>query len=87
MYFVYVLLSKKDGKFYIGQTQDLTQRIRRHILGYVKSTKNRRPFELVYQEQFETRSEAMKKEKYLKSGAGHEYLRSAIDAARSTGYG
>ena len=47
-YFVYVLRSLKDGLFYTGFTQDLENRLKIHNKGFVKSTKNRIPFELIY---------------------------------------
>jgi len=74
MYYVYVLLSKKDGKFYIGQTNNLKKRLNRHYAGLVKSTRHRRPLELLLFEEYATRSEAMKRETFLKSGAGHQIL-------------
>ena len=48
MYYVYILKSKKDENFYIGYTKNLKNRIKMHNQGKVKSTKNRRQFELVY---------------------------------------
>lgn len=65
--FVYMLKSLKDGKFYIGCTSDLKKRLKQHNSGMVRSTKARRPFELVYWEPLGTRSEAMKRERQLKS--------------------
>jgi putative endonuclease len=49
-YFVYVIQSLKDGKFYTGFTKDLNQRLNEHNAGKVSSTKYRIPFELVYYE-------------------------------------
>ena len=66
-YFVYMLKSLKDKKFYTGYTADLKKRLKQHNSGMVRSTKVRRPFELVYWESFGTRSEAMKRERRLKS--------------------
>jgi putative endonuclease len=66
MYYVYVLKSLKDGNLYIGQTSDLDERLQYHNSGRVKSTKRRAPFELIYAEEFSTRGEAMKKERFLK---------------------
>ena len=66
-YFVYMLKSLKDKKFYTGCTADLKKRLKQHNRGRVRSTKARRPFELVYWESFRTRSEAMKRELRLKS--------------------
>ena len=88
MYYVYVLLSIKDGKFYIGQTNNLRSRVERHHFGYVKSTKHRRPIKFIYYREFKTRSEAMRYEKYLKSGAGHNFLKEKlVDTDRHTGSG
>ncbi|MCF7847092.1 MAG: GIY-YIG nuclease family protein [Candidatus Gracilibacteria bacterium] len=69
-YSVYILKSKKDDRYYIGQTNNLKERLRRHDTGQVLSTKHRRPFILLHAEVFEKRSEAMKREKYLKSLKG-----------------
>ena len=74
MYYTYVLRSKKDNKLYIGQTSDLLRRIIDHNLGLVKSTKHRIPFVKVYHETYETRSEAMMREKFFKSGKGRQFL-------------
>ena len=65
--YVYMLRSLKDKKFYTGCTEDLKKRLKQHNGGRVRSTKARRPFELVYWESFRTRSEAMKRELRLKS--------------------
>jgi putative endonuclease len=73
-YFVYILRSLKDGKLYIGQTNNLDHRIQRHNSGKVNATKYRRPLELVYREIFGSRSEAMKREKYFKSLKSSKYI-------------
>jgi len=76
MYFVYVLRSLKDGKLYIGMTEDVPSRVKRHLEGKVSSTRHRRPLELVYSESYSSRADARKREKFLKSGPGHAFLRS-----------
>jgi len=48
MYYMYVLQSAKDSKFYIGFTKNLKQRFKEHEKGSVESTKNRRPLNLIY---------------------------------------
>ena len=78
MYFVYILKSLKDGGFYIGQTEDLDDRIKKHNNGQVKSTKSRIPFILVRKESFKTRSEARKRENYLKKLKGGNEFRKII---------
>ena len=73
-FFVYVLENEK-GRWYIGQTNNLELRIAKHNDQKVKSTKNRGIWKLVYKEEFITKSQALKKEEYLKSGAGRKYLK------------
>jgi putative endonuclease len=70
MYFVYNLLSEKDNKRYIGCTENLVRRLAEQNSGLVKSTKNRRPLKLIYQEEFESKSDAMKREKEIKAKKG-----------------
>ncbi|MCB9218738.1 MAG: GIY-YIG nuclease family protein [Ignavibacteriales bacterium] len=74
MFTVYVLKSLNDHKKYIGFTSDLSRRITEHNNGLVKSTKHRKPLELVYYEEYKTKAEAMKREKFFKSGKGREFL-------------
>ena len=78
MFQVYVLRSLKDQKLYIGMTDDLPARLEKHKNGRVPSTKHRRPLVLVYQENCETRVDARRREKFLKSGPGHEFLRGSL---------
>ncbi len=73
-HFVYILRSKKDGKRCIGLTNSLDKRLEQHNAGKVTSTKNRRPFELIYFEKFTDRKFAAKREKFFKSGKGREFL-------------
>ncbi len=56
----------------------MSKRIKRHNAGFVKSTKPRKPFALVYKEEVIDRTKARKREKFLKSGCGREYLESII---------
>ncbi|MBK7183035.1 MAG: GIY-YIG nuclease family protein [Bacteroidetes bacterium] len=74
MYFVYILRSLKDGRFYKGMTSDIERRIYEHNSGQTKSTKAYLPWELVYSESHETREEARKRELYFKSGIGREVI-------------
>ncbi|MEK7549741.1 MAG: GIY-YIG nuclease family protein [Patescibacteria group bacterium] len=66
MHYVYLLQSKKDGKLYIGSTDDLKRRIVEHSSGRVISTKNRRPLDLVYYEAYRFKKSALTREKNLK---------------------
>jgi len=76
IYFVYVLSSKIRNYIYVGLTGNPDVRIRQHQKGAVKTTRAYRPFDLLLLENLETRIEARKHEKYLKSGIGKEFLRS-----------
>ncbi len=78
MFSVYVLRSLKDQKFYIGQTNNLDERMRRHNEGRVPSTKGRRPFVLVWSEAFESRSQAVVRERELKSLKANKTFRELI---------
>jgi len=74
MWLVYVLRFHRDGKRYVGSTNDLKRRISEHRRGHTTSTRHRGPFELVRVEEFETEEEARKREKFLKTGKGREDL-------------
>ncbi|MBI4844560.1 MAG: GIY-YIG nuclease family protein [Nitrospirae bacterium] len=75
VYFVYVLKSGKAGTSYIGHSSDLTRRVAEHNSGRSLSTRNRGPWELVYKEAFQTRSEAIFREKYFKTVKGRMELK------------
>jgi putative endonuclease len=75
MFYVYILRSLKDKKTYVGYTYELKQRLEKHTNGLVKSTKHRRPFKLLFTENFQTEKEAKKRELWWKSGAGRRKLK------------
>ena len=74
MFYVYILLSLKDNNLYVGSTNDLKIRKRDHNLDKVESTKNRRPLKLICYECYLTETEALRREKYLKSSDGKKDL-------------
>ena len=78
MFYLYIIQSQKDGKLYTGFTSSIEKRIRAHNQGEVRSTRNRRPFKLVYQEKYESKSEALKREKFLKSFKGGKTVKSKL---------
>jgi len=67
MHYLYILQSIKDNGFYIGITENIEKRLKDHNYGKTKSTKNRRPFRLIYSEQFNNRLEARTREIELKT--------------------
>jgi putative endonuclease len=75
MYYVYVLKSLKDKKLYIGHTNDLVRRFKEHNTGKVDCTKLRMPFSLIYYEACNILSDAVDREKSLKTGFGRSYLK------------
>jgi putative endonuclease len=78
MYYVYLLISIRDGKFYTGFTEDLEKRLAEHNEGTSKSTSHRRPLELIYYEACRNRKDALHREKYLKTTYGKHYLRNRL---------
>ena len=80
MMYVYALKSKKDQHLYIGMSKSPWQRLTEHNSGMTRSTKGRRPFELIYIEQCKNAIEARKREKNLKSGSGREFLKSFVSS-------
>jgi putative endonuclease len=87
MFYVYVLQSESTTRYYTGFTADLEQRIGQHNSGVTKSTKNRGPWKLVYTEQYDSRAEAMRRERFLKSGKGREQLAALIAPWRPSSTG
>ncbi len=78
MIYVYILQSEKDKKFCVGYTEDLEMRLRLHNNGKVKSTKNRRPFKLIYFEACINQKDALHREKYLKTAYGKRYIKNRL---------
>ena len=75
MFFVYILKSDNTGTHYYGSCQDLEIRLKRHNEGKVKYTRSRRPWKLIYYEEFPTRSEAYRRELFFKSRSGYKFLK------------
>ena len=74
MYFVYVLQSISNLTRYVGQTDNVNKRLREHNSGKCRYSSGKRPWKLIYQEEYKSRSEAIKRERFLKSGQGRKYL-------------
>jgi len=77
-YYVYVLQSLKDHNWYTGYTNNLKKRFKQHNEGKNISTKNRRPFKLIYYEGCLNEEDAKAREKYLKSGMGKRYIKNRL---------
>jgi len=76
MFYVYVISSLRRTYIYVGITNNSNRRIDEHQKGYNKTTRAYRPFRVILVEKYKTRQEARKREKYLKSGIGKEFLKS-----------
>ena len=76
MFFVYAIRSLTRNYIYVGLSNNYERRFKEHNEGYERTTKLYRPFELILVEEFPTRPDARKREKFLKSGVGKSYLRS-----------
>ena len=82
MIFVYAISSLSQNYIYVGMTQDIEGRIKRHNDGRERTTRFYKPFELIYSEVCETRSKARVQEKFWKSGIGKEKLRNIRDTLK-----
>jgi putative endonuclease len=67
MFYTYILRSEKDKSYYIGTTSNLTNRLNEHNFGNTTYTKLKRPWLLVYSEEFSTRGKVVLRERELKS--------------------
>ena len=78
-YYVYILESLKDGKYYIGSTSDVEKRLNYHNAGLQRSTKHRKPFRLVYSEALPDKSTALKREKQIKRYKGGNVFKNLLE--------
>ncbi|MEK7640707.1 MAG: GIY-YIG nuclease family protein [Patescibacteria group bacterium] len=75
MYSVYFLNSQKNNDLYIGSTEDIENRLKLHNSGRVRSTKSQRPWKLLGYELYNSRGEAVRRERFLKSHQQREILK------------
>ncbi|WP_424289560.1 GIY-YIG nuclease family protein [Daejeonella sp.] len=83
MFFTYILQSQKSKKFYTGHTECIEKRLLRHNGGKVTATRNKGPWVLVYWENFETRSEANRREFEIKSMKSRFYIEKLVASGRT----
>lgn len=82
MYSVYAIFNSKHQKIYVGQTKDLKGRLKLHQEHVFKNSYTSRfngRWRLFYTEKFETRKEALIREKELKSYQGRVFIKKLID--------
>jgi len=79
MAFVYILLSDKIKRTYVGSTTDIGRRLKEHNDGKNFFTKRYTPWKLFYKEEYSDLGEARKREKYLKTCAGRKFIKKLFD--------
>ena len=79
MFYAYVIRSTNYDFLYKGHCEDLDVRLKQHNSGMTKSIRKYIPFKVVYFESFETRGEALEREKYFKTAAGRRYLKAKFE--------
>ncbi len=74
IYYLYVLQNQSTGRYYVGHTKDLEERLQRHHDGRSQFTKSRGPFKIVYVEEYRSRSEAARRESEIKGKKSRPYI-------------
>ena len=82
-YCVYIVQSEKDGTYYIGHTSNLSERLDRHNSGRSQYTKAKMPWRLVYQEAFDSKGEAIRREREIKAKKGRDYIEHLVRTSRA----
>ncbi|WP_163326111.1 GIY-YIG nuclease family protein [Draconibacterium mangrovi] len=79
-YYMYILQSEKNGKYYIGSTQNVEERLQQHNWSRTPSTKSGIPWKLVYSEEFEERPSATQREYEIKQKKSRKYIQFLINS-------
>jgi len=82
-HFIYILYSEKRDRYYIGSCADLNERLIRHNAGATPSTKPGRPWKIVYTETHPSKTEALKRENYIKRMKSRAYIENLIGKSES----
>ena len=78
-FFVYILQSQKDLSFYIGFTANLQQRLRKHNNARTGYSASKKPWNIVYFESFDNKSDALKRERFLKNQKNRNFYSRLIE--------
>lgn len=81
MHYTYILYSESTDRFYIGSTSNLQNRLRQHNAGATPSTKAGRPWKIVLSEEFCEKTDAIKRELYIKRMKSRKYIQTLIDSS------
>ena len=79
MFYVYILQSLKDESYYIGQTNNVSNRLERHNGWRQSATRSKVPWELVHTEPFPTRSQAVRRELEIKSWKSRQAIKELLN--------
>ena len=79
MFYIYIIKSLKTGKYYIGSSSNVEERLKKHNNGNVKSTKVFTPWEIMHTESFLSRSIAEKRERQLKNWKSRKAIERLIE--------
>ena len=80
MFYVYIIKSLRFNKYYIGYTGNIKKRLNYHNKGSNQSTKTYRPYKLIYLEKYNTKTEAIKREKQIKKYKGGKAFKLLINS-------
>ena len=84
-HYVYILYSTSKDRFYVGSTSEVEQRLKRHNAGATPSTKPGKPWKVVYTKQFDSKTDALKFEKYIKRMKSTRFISTLIQKGSSDG--
>ena len=79
MRYVYILKSKRYKWVYVGMTNNLVNKVKLHNSGKVESTKRLKPFTLIYYEAHHDKHDAAKRERFLKTGWGKDWIKRTLE--------
>ncbi len=77
-YFTYILYSESKDRYYIGSCEDVLIRLKRHNDGATPSTKSYRPWRIVWTEQYESKTDAIKKELFIKRMKSRKFIEDLV---------
>ncbi len=73
-WYTYILYSIRIDRYYIGCTDNLQWRLERHNMGWGKYTSKGIPWKIIYFEKYNSKSEALKREKEIKNKKSRKYI-------------
>ena len=82
IYWVYVLESLSNKSRYVGSTHDVPHRLDQHNAGLYPATKEHGPWRMIHEEEHPTRTSAIRREEFLKTGRGKDVLKRLMRAGK-----